>query len=77
VQPPDLGIHPVLGATELPRSANILTSLRPPIFMQQMNNSLDLDLAFRICAIRETFEEIGILLGEQGILVDFKIVAGL
>lgn len=52
----------VLGATELPRSANILTSLRPPIFMQQMNNSLDLDLAFRICAIRETFEEIGILL---------------
>ena len=35
----------------------------------QATEAFDLDLAFRICAIRETFEEIGILLG-SGIVTD-------
>ena len=55
-----------------PSSTQIPMEDRPPMFAPPMftphesqpAEAVDLDLAFRICAIRETFEEIGILLGE-------------
>ena len=45
----------------------------PPMFTpddSQSGVAADLDLAFRICAIRETFEEVGILLGTFSLAVD-------
>jgi len=53
-----------------PSSTTIPPEQRPPMFAPPMftphesqpAEAVDLDLAFRICAIRETFEEIGILL---------------
>jgi len=41
----------------------IPSSSRPPMFHRENDGKLDPDLAFRICAIRETFEEVGIFLG--------------
>jgi len=57
-----------------PTSTRIPLENRPPIFSppmftpddSQRKEAVDLDLAFRICAIRETFEEIGILLVRDG-----------
>jgi len=39
-------------------------SLRPPIFSPDENSTADIpkEVAYRICAIRETFEESGVLI---------------
>ena len=56
-----------------PTSAKIPLEKRPPIFSTPMFshevearwNAVAIDYALRICAIRETFEEIGILIGKD------------
>lgn len=39
-----------------------IQGIRPPLFLQDHQSPLPIDVAYRICAIRETFEECGILL---------------
>jgi len=50
---------------DITRYFNVKTGLRPPIIVEsvsQRSDSISADIAFRICAIRETFEECGVLL---------------
>ena len=42
----------------------------PPILSKEQNRKLSADVAFRICAVRETFEECGILLCDHDFNVD-------
>ena len=51
--------------TDIAQDFHIKAGVRPPIISDFMGNRSDVlpaDIAFRICAIRETFEECGILL---------------